>query len=159
MRGVMKKYRILYKQLHNYSRRQTLDLVLLSEMDSSTSLEEKRMRKKNFIPSEIRVLVEEVANDGPWLMAKNNAKITNKKKEARWIEIAIIRVSACGAATRSWIEVREKFKKLRSDVINRQRELKRTGGGKPPPEIPYEDIILYIIGSGSNLVKGIAGGE
>ena len=119
---------------------------------------QRRDRKKNFSDDELRILIEEVSLEGGWLMSKNNNKITNKKKETKWRQIAE-KMTALGIAVRTWQDAREKFKKMRADVINRQRDMTKTGGGKPPPPAPFEESILQIIGAESNLISGIHGGK
>ncbi|KAK7460752.1 hypothetical protein BaRGS_00038830, partial [Batillaria attramentaria] len=45
---------------------------------------------------------------------------------------------------------------LKGAVLNRQRDQRKTGGGPPPSQVPFEDLILGIIGRDSSLISGIA---
>ena len=65
-------------------------------------------------------MLEEVGVEANFLIAKHSNTVTNRKKEGKWKAIAE-KVSACGVALREWTEVREKFKKMRSEVLNRQQ--------------------------------------
>ena len=106
---------------------------------------------------EILILLE-VCLEGSWLFVKNNARVTSKKKDNKWFEVAK-KGSACGVECREGVEVREHFKTMRSDVVHRQQDMSKTGGGKPVPPVIYEDLILRVIGAESNLIRGIAGDE
>ena len=64
-------------------------------------------------------------------------------------------VNAFGVATRDVKDVREKWRNMKGAVLARQRSMKKTGGGPPPDPVPFEDVILGIMGSGTNLVSGI----
>ena len=44
-------------------------------------------------------------------------------------------------------------------TVHRQQEMSKTGGGKAVPLVPYQDLILRVIGAESNIIRGIAGGE
>ncbi|XP_041346654.1 plasminogen-like, partial [Gigantopelta aegis] len=69
------------------------------------------------------------------------------------------KISACGVAERTPQEAKEKWRSLKGAVLNKQKRQTKTGGGPPDKPMPYEDIIVTIIGENSNLYTGIEGNE
>ncbi|XP_041350487.1 uncharacterized protein LOC121369454 [Gigantopelta aegis] len=114
----------------------------------------KRHRKANFTDTEIRVLLEEISVDHKTLFMANNQTVTNRLKGDIWKRITA-KISACGVAERTPQEAKEKWRSLKGAVLNKQKRQTKTGGGPPDKPVPYEDIIVTIIGENSNLYTGI----
>ncbi|KAL8590755.1 hypothetical protein ACOMHN_035429 [Nucella lapillus] len=62
----------------------------------------------------------------------------------------------CGVTKRTTQECKDKWKGLKGAVLNRQRDQRKTGGGPIPPLVPFEELILTIIGRNSSVISGIA---
>ena len=116
----------------------------------------KRPRKANFTDTEVRVLLEEINLEHHILFMANTQAVTNKVKADAWRKITD-KISACGVAVRSPQEVKDKWRALKGAVLNKQRQQGKTGGGPEEKPLPYEDLILNIIGENSNLYTGIDG--
>ena len=116
----------------------------------------KRPRKANFTDTEVRVLLEEINLEHHMLFMANTQAVTNKVKTDAWRKITD-KISACGVAVRSPQEVKDKWRALKGAVLNKQRQQGKTGGGPEEKPLPYEDLILNIIGENSNLYTGIDG--
>ena len=116
----------------------------------------KRPRKANFTDTEVRVLLEEINLEHHILFMANTQAVTNKVKTDAWRKITD-KISACGVAVRSPQEVKDKWRALKGAVLNKQRQQGKTGGGPEEKPLPYEDLILNIIGENSNLYTGIDG--
>ena len=116
----------------------------------------KRPRKANFTDTEVRVLLEEINLEHHVLFMANTQAVTNKVKTDAWRKITDT-ISACGVAVRSPQEVKDKWRALKGVVLNKQRQQGKTGGGPEEKPLPYEDLILNIIGENSNLYTGIDG--
>ena len=86
----------------------------------------KRARKANWVPEEISVLLHELQTEGPTLFSKNTLLHTAKAKAATWQRIADS-VSALGHAMLTAEEVRLQWKRLRKDVMEKDREARMTG--------------------------------
>lgn len=116
-----------------------------------------RDRKPNFTDSEIQCLLMNIIEERDIVHSKINASLTVKKKQLVWDKITA-NVNACNSAVvRNEQEVRKKWKDLKSAVLNHSNEMARTGGGCAPKEPPFKDLVLYIIGEGSDMVEGIEG--
>eukprot|EP00745_Piridium_sociabile_P037869 TRINITY_DN69115_c0_g2_i3.p1 TRINITY_DN69115_c0_g2~~TRINITY_DN69115_c0_g2_i3.p1 ORF type:complete len:129 (+),score=25.29 TRINITY_DN69115_c0_g2_i3:363-749(+) len=116
----------------------------------------KRTRKPNFSADEIRVFLEEMQIERALLFSSFNPSVTNPQKTDTWKKMAE-KVKACGVAVRTVQELKDKWRSMKGAVLNKKRDERKTGGGPPPPPVPYEDIILDIIGADSNLFEGIGG--
>ncbi|KAK7497528.1 hypothetical protein BaRGS_00011168 [Batillaria attramentaria] len=119
----------------------------------------KRARKKNFSHTEITTsaLIDAYALKKGLLQSKFKSTLTVKKNKA-WDDI-LAAVNAVSAVRRSKAEIQTKWTKLRSETrsILAQKKRPATGGGPPPNEGPYANIIADIIGN-SDLITGIEGG-
>ena len=113
-----------------------------------------RNRKANFSTDETRVLIEEVNVEHMIFFSSLSATVTNGEKNAIWNRITS-KVNGFGVAKREVKDVREKWRAMKGAVLSRQRLTKKTGGGPPPDPVPFEDIILGILGAGTTLVSGI----
>ena len=116
----------------------------------------KRPRKANFSDSEVRVMLEEINIDHRVLFMANTQSVTNKVKARTWQKITE-KASACSVAVRSPQEVKDKWRSLKGAVLNKQRQRSKTGGGPEEKTLPYEEMILAIIGENSTLYTGIDG--
>lgn len=116
----------------------------------------KRPRKANFLDSEVRLLLEEIALEHDILFKSNNLSVTNKQKNEIWACITM-KINACGTVVRTTNEIRDKWKSMKGAALNRQRSQSKPGGGPPEVPGPYEDIILSILGKSSNFYTGIIG--
>ena len=135
-------------------------LMSLHLCSSTTNMDSqslpKRPRKANFTDIEVRVMLEEISIDHRILFMANTQSVTNKVKARTWSKITE-KVSACGVAVRSPQEVKDKWRSLKGAVLNKQRQRSKTGGGPKEKTLPYEDLILTIIGENSTLYTGIDG--
>ena len=68
------------------------------------------------------------------------ASVTNAEKMAVWARITT-QVNVHSVAKREIREVKEKWRALKSAVLTK-RELKKTGRGKCPEPVPFEEAIL-----------------
>lgn len=116
----------------------------------------KRPRKANYSENEIRVLLEEIMLGRIVLFSAFNNRITVQEKNRAW-DVVTAAVNACGIAKRSRLEIKEKWKGMKGEVITRQRRAGQTGGGPPESPPPYEETILQIVGYESNLFQGVTG--
>jgi hypothetical protein len=118
-------------------------------------METKRIRKPNFSHVELQTLLEEISLESTLLFSSHSQTMTQKKKEI-WQKIADS-VNSCGVALRTPTDCKDKWKGLKGAVLNRQRDTRKTGGGPTPPPVPFEDLILSIIGRNTALITGIPG--
>jgi hypothetical protein len=105
----------------------------------------KRIRKPNFSEKEIRTLLEELSLEVSVLFSSLSPSISQKRKNVIWGNICTS-VNSCGVANRTTQDLKDKWKGLKVAALNRQRDIRKTGGGPPPPPVPYEELILGIIG-------------
>ena len=80
----------------------------------------------------------------------------HRRKNAIWSAIAS-KVTACGVAVRTDEEVRDKWKNVKSEVIRRINDQKKTGGGPPKKPLPYEELVTSIMGEQSPVIDGLRG--
>ena len=113
-------------------------------------------RKPNYRDNEIVCLIEGISNKKDILMTKLQSAVTNKKKREVWREITA-NVNSLGIALRTEEDLKKKWKDLKSAVLNSLRDQKKTGGGPPSKPPPYADIILDVIGEGTDVATGIDG--
>ena len=62
-----------------------------------------------------------------------------------------------GVAQRTEVDLNKKWKDLKSAVLKSLRDQKNTGGGPPGRPPPYADIILDVIGEGTDVATVIDG--
>ena len=117
---------------------------------------QKRAKKPNFSEVENVALLEEIGMEKTLLMSHFQNGITLKKKELMWRKIAD-KVNAVGGNGRAVAQVKKRWKDMKQAVLERQRKSTATGGGGPLPEVPYEELVLAILGANTNLVDGIEG--
>ncbi|XP_076470829.1 t-SNARE domain-containing protein 1-like [Babylonia areolata] len=116
----------------------------------------KRARKANFSAEEVRILLEELQVEHVTLFSSHSATITSEMKKEIWQRITS-KVNACGVAVRTLTDLKEKWRALKASVLNKKRDEAKTGGGPAPAPVPYEEVILSIIGDKSNLFSGVTG--
>ena len=103
------------------------------------------------------MLLQELLVDGVMLFGANTPTNTTKAKLVTWRKIAE-QISALGVVNRTAEEARLKWKGLRKEVIEKDADIKVTGGGKGKERhIPFEEMIRAVIGERSNLYSGIEG--
>ena len=107
-------------------------VVVVSTKMTSGDEKSREPRKHNFSASEVSVLTVQI------LQSKLTNSVTNQKKKNVWTEITAA-VNAVGVEKRTVVDVREKWKNLRSsakkEFTNYRKESKRTGGGPAPKQI------------------------
>ncbi|KAL8621764.1 hypothetical protein ACOMHN_061899 [Nucella lapillus] len=116
----------------------------------------KRARKANFSAEEVIILLEELQVEHVTLFSSHSATITSEMKKEIWQRITS-KVNACGVAVRTLTDLKEKWRALKASVLNKKRDEAKTGGGPAPAPVPYEEVILSIIGDKSNLFSGVTG--
>ena len=90
------------------------------------------------------------------LMSHFQNGVTLKKKELMWRKISD-KVNVVGGNGRTVAQVKKRWKDMKQAVLERQRKSTATGGGGPLPEVPYEELVLAILGANTNLVDVIEG--
>lgn len=111
----------------------------------------KRPRKANFTAGETAVLLAEYGVEKDVLQSSFNSVITAQKKKGIWNTIAG-KVSACGVAVRTAAEVRDKWRNLKTEVLKRKSSKKKTGGGPPSVDGPFDDLVLDILGTETAII-------
>ena len=117
----------------------------------------KRPRKANWTKEETLHLLSQLQVEGPTLFSKLSSSNSIKTKAAIWQHIASS-VSALGHAVRTSEDVKGKWKGLKREVFEKDREARVTGGGPVRGKlILFEELIREVIGHGSSLFSGIEG--
>lgn len=115
----------------------------------------KKPKSKNWTTKETVILLEEVQTEYTLLVSQFQNSVTTKKKQAIWKRIAD-RVNCVGGENRTAESCKKRWKDLKSSYLNKPKFNSGTGGGKPAPPVPFEDLLEQIIGQ-SNLTEGIPG--
>ncbi|XP_076441662.1 uncharacterized protein LOC143280836 isoform X2 [Babylonia areolata] len=118
----------------------------------------KRVKKPNFSDEETALMLEEISTEAACLLSAFQTGVTVKKKKEIWDRITD-KVNAIGGNGRTQEQIKKKLKDLKSSVLRKKQEASRTGGGAPTPSIPFEDIVMGILGSNTNLTSGISQDE
>ncbi|XP_070184068.1 LIM domain-containing protein A-like [Littorina saxatilis] len=63
-----------------------------------------------------------------------------------------------GSNGRSWGQCSKKWRDLKTAVESKSKHGRGTGGGEPKPPVPFEDIVMGIIGLNTTKTNGIDGG-
>jgi len=114
-------------------------------------------RKANYSDEEIRCLLEGIGLEKELILSKLQSSVTIKKKSEAWTRICNA-VNACNNGTlRTESDLKKKWKDLKSGALREEGDQKKTGGGGPMKEVPYKDLIFYIVGDRSDAVSGIEG--
>jgi hypothetical protein len=119
-------------------------------------METKRIRKANFSHIELQTLLDEISVESTLLFSSHSQTVTQKKKK-EILQKIVDSVNSCGVALRTPTDCRDKWKGLKGAVLNCQCDTRKTGGGPTPPPVPFEDLILSIIGRNTALISGIPG--
>lgn len=117
----------------------------------------KRERKANFSDEEVRCLLEGIGEDKEILNCQLQSTVTARRKKETWDRVTMKVNSVSRGAARSVDDVKQKWKQLKSAVLRAQADQKKTGGGVPVKDTPFKELVLYIIGDGSDSVSGIEG--
>ena len=124
---------------------------------ASKENEQKRARKANWTSDEVTTFLAELQLIGAKLFGANTPQNITKIKATLWQRMAHT-ISALGVAVRTASELKLKWKGFKKDVIDKDSEVRKTGGGSIKAQfIPYEETIRAIIGEGSALFTGIEG--
>ena len=115
----------------------------------------KKRKKPNFSDRETTVLLEEISTEINVINCKFQAGITIQRKRAVWQTIAD-RVNAVGGHNREPDACKKRWKDLKEAFHKKKTIVKGTGGGPPPPRVPYEEILEEILGL-SDLRDGVDG--
>ena len=115
----------------------------------------KKSKKPNFSDRETEVLLEEVALQYGLLVSQLQNAVTVKKKREIWNKISEC-VNAVGGNNRDVMSCKKRWKDLKSAYLRKPKLDAGTGGGKPAPAVPFEDMIKQILGD-TNLTGGIQG--
>ena len=113
-------------------------------------------RASNWKDNETFALLGEIALVHETLFARLNNSITLAQKQRLWVSI-VIRVNAIGGQKRDVKSCKKRWRDLKFMYLHNQRHAGQTGGGKPAPTTPYDEIIGHILGENTSLVSGIAG--
>ena len=116
----------------------------------------KKERKANFSDSEVKCLLEGIGLEREVILSKFANSLTVRSKKEAWGRV-LRTVNGCGVCARTDEEVKKKWKDLKSAALKEQKDAKGTGGGAPPKETPYKELIFGIIGDCSDLASGIEG--
>jgi len=117
---------------------------------------EKRERKPNFSDEEIRFLLEGILVEKDLLQSKLQSSVTVRKKKEAWTRITAAVNARSSGVVRTEDDCRKKWKDMKSASLKERAQQKKTGGGGPGKQTPYNDIIIAIIGD-SCAVNGIEG--
>ena len=90
------------------------------------------------------------------LFMANNQAVTNRLKARIWEKITA-KISVCGMAQHPSQRAKDEWKALKGEVLNRQKNQRKTGGRLPDIHLPYEELITKITGENTNLYTGIDG--
>ena len=119
--------------------------------------QKKRDRKANFTDVEVRCLLEALGEEKEIINSQLQGAMTARRKREAWERI-LTKVNAVSTrASRTLEEVKRKWKDLKAAVLKEQASQKKTGGGGPPKETPFKELILFILGDRSDAVFGIEG--
>ena len=116
----------------------------------------KKVKKANWSEQETSIVVDEVKIHYTILVSKLQNTVTLARKRQIWQSIAD-RVNSVGGNSRDVDACKKRWKDLKSAYVNKKTDAARTGGGKPPSSVPFEDDIGIILGAGSCLTSGISG--
>ncbi|KAK7488546.1 hypothetical protein BaRGS_00020163 [Batillaria attramentaria] len=117
----------------------------------------KRHRKPNWTDDEVVKMLEEISFEKTLLMSSFQ-NITRAKKNIAW-DLITERINAVGGNQRDVCEVKKKWKDMKKAAIDRPNVMKKTGGGGKVPEVPYEGLIMDIVGTDTHLRSGIPGSQ
>ena len=95
-------------------------------MNMAATAKKTRVRKANFSVEEISLMLQEIATEKGILLSQLTNEATNRRKNAIWSAIAS-KVTACGVAVWTDEEVCDKWKNVKSEVIRRINDQKKTG--------------------------------
>ena len=117
----------------------------------------KRERKANFSDDEIRCLLEGIGEEREPILSKLCNSVTLRTKKEAWGRV-LRAVNACSKdGVRTEDDLKKKWKDLKSGALREQADQKKTGGGGPMKEVPFKDLIFFILGDRSDAVSGIEG--
>eukprot|EP00745_Piridium_sociabile_P014296 TRINITY_DN21089_c0_g1_i1.p1 TRINITY_DN21089_c0_g1~~TRINITY_DN21089_c0_g1_i1.p1 ORF type:complete len:148 (+),score=35.28 TRINITY_DN21089_c0_g1_i1:326-769(+) len=122
---------------------------------SSMDAQIKKPKAKNWTDKETEVLLEEVQKEYAILVSQLQNAVTSKKKKIIWKRIADS-VNSVGGESRAVESCKKRWKDLKSAFLHKPKYNTGTGGGKPAPPVPFEDLLEQIIGD-TNLTEGIPG--
>lgn len=140
-----------------------LDLCLLKgssaafssvKMECSVNDSNKRHRKPNWTEKEVLKMLEEISFEKTLLMSAFQNNITRAKKTLAWEQITE-RINAVGGNGREVEDVKKKWKDMKKAPIDRPNVMSKTGGGGKVPEVPFEELIMEIVGADTHLRSGI----
>ncbi|XP_062575193.1 nuclear apoptosis-inducing factor 1-like [Saccostrea cucullata] len=119
-------------------------------------------RKANWSEVAIETLVDLVTDSERWavIRGKFSPALTIHTKQKVWIDITE-RVNASSTCIRAVKDVKKKWQDIQSHTkkkeANRKAELRKTGGGPPPPELKnWEKKIVSILSE--DVISGVDGG-
>lgn len=119
-------------------------------------------RKANWNESSVSLLVDLVTDPERWavIRGKFSPSLTIQKKQRVWEEIAE-RINASSTCMRNLKDVKKKWQDLQSHTkkkeASRKLDLKKTGGGPPPPELKcWEQKIISVLSN--DVISGVEGG-
>lgn len=117
----------------------------------------KRERKANYNDDEIRCLLEAIGEEREAILSKLCNSVTLRTKKEAWGRVvrAVNGISKDGVRTED--DLKKKWKDLKSGALREQADQKKTGGGGPMKEVPFKDLIFFILGDRSEAVSGIEG--
>ena len=101
-------------------------------------------------------MLQEIAKEKAVLLSQLTNDATNRLKNSIWNNIAA-KVTECGVAVRTDQEIRDKWKNVKSEAIRRISDQKKTEDGPPKKPLPYEELVISIMGAQSPVVDGLSG--
>ena len=119
-----------------------------------------RPRKDNFTNNEILAFIDAYGRRKTILQRRFKSTLSYRDKKLAWGALTAD-VNAVSCARRKPGELKKKWQKLsseaRADLAKRKHP--GTGGGPPPKERPYTDVIAdSVFGEVSALIDGVEGG-
>jgi hypothetical protein len=116
-----------------------------------------RPKKPNFSVKEMEVLMEEIQVQAATLLSSFQTGDANKKKSQIWSDICE-KVNAVGGNNRTLDQIKKRWKDTKKAVLDKNQLVKKTGGGPAAPPLPFEDVVLGILGE-TSLTQGVIGGK
>ncbi|XP_076452824.1 uncharacterized protein LOC143288337 [Babylonia areolata] len=111
-------------------------------------------RSSNWGEKETLALLGEIAIGQEMLFSKLSNAITLAQKNRLWASI-VNKVNATAGQNRDARACKKRWRDVKSTFLHHKNHASQTGGGKPAPTTPYDELIAQILGENTSLVSGI----
>ncbi|XP_073711474.1 uncharacterized protein [Misgurnus anguillicaudatus] len=116
-----------------------------------------RARAVYFSAEEQEVILQKYEEYKTVFQARSNTVSAAKAREECWRKIADC-VNACNPnSIRSWQQIKTKYKNIIQSANRKKCEIRKTGGGPPPPEYTVAEELALSNNKGRPIMDGIAG--